>query len=201
MAWESGVMLVLSVVPFALAMSLSPGPNNIMIAAIASRHGAQRTLPYLLGTLVGISALMLAAGFGLGELFVRWPSAHGWLKAIGVAYLLWLAWRVATAPVSREMTADKPFGFVTGMLFQWLNPKAWMMALGAMSIFTTVGGAVHAETLLITLTCAAAFVPALVLWTMIGVTAKRFLTSTRSVAVFNASMGILIALSAGAVLV
>jgi hypothetical protein len=124
MAWESGVILVLSVVPFALAMSLSPGPNNIMIAAIASRHGAQRTLPYLLGTLLGISALMLAAGFGLGELFVRWPSAHGWLKTIGVAYLLWLAWRVATASVSRQIAADRPFGFVTGMLFQWLNPES-----------------------------------------------------------------------------
>jgi threonine/homoserine/homoserine lactone efflux protein len=201
MAWESGLMLMLSVVPFALAMSLSPGPNNIMIAAIASRHGARRTLPYLLGTLVGMSALMLAAGFGLGELFVRWPSAHGSLKAVGVAYLLWLAWRVATAPASREITADKPFGFLTGMLFQWLNPKAWMMALGAISIFTTVGGAVHAETLLITLTCSVAFVPALVLWTIIGVTARRFLTSARTVAVFNASMGVLIALSAGAVLV
>jgi threonine/homoserine/homoserine lactone efflux protein len=201
MTYESAMMLILAVAPFALAMSLSPGPNNIMIAAIAGRHGVRRTMPYLLGTLFGVTTLMLAIGLGLGSLFLRWPSAHSWLKIIGVAYMLWLAWCVATAPVSIQPPAERPFGFLTAVIFQWLNPKAWMMALGGFSIFTTVGGTIHAETLLIAFTFALAFVPAVSLWTVIGLTAKRFLNSKKSVAAFNAVMGILIVLSAGAVFV
>jgi threonine/homoserine/homoserine lactone efflux protein len=200
MTYEIGLALMVSVMPFALAMSMSPGPNNIMIAAIAGRHGARRTIPYLCGTLVGVTALMLAAGSGLGGVFLRWPGVHAWMKVLGVAYLLWLAWRVATATVSADTKADRPFGFFTAVLFQWLNPKAWMMTLGAFSIFTTVGGAVLAETLLITAAFALAFIPAVLLWTFIGLSARRFLTSRKAVTAFNVSMGLLIAFSAIAVL-
>jgi threonine/homoserine/homoserine lactone efflux protein len=200
MTFDSGAMLMLSVAPFALAMSLSPGPNNIMIAAIASRYGARRTVPYLLGTLTGVTALMLAAGFGLGEFFTSWPTAHAWLKMLGVAYLLWLAWRISTSPVSSSERVQRPFGFLTAVLFQWLNPKAWMMTLGAFSIFTSVGGELVAETVIITLTFILAFVPAVILWTGIGLSARHLLSSDRAIKTFNVSMGILIAASTVTVL-
>ncbi|MFN3953316.1 MAG: LysE family translocator [Pararhodobacter sp.] len=199
MTFDNGVMLMIAVAPFALAMSLSPGPNNIMIAAIASRYGAWRTTPYLLGTLVGLTALMLALGLGLGEIFVRWPTAHAWLKMLGVAYLLWLAWRIATTPLNTREGEQRPLGFGTAVLFQWLNPKAWVMTLGAFSIFTSVGGEVFAETLIITLTFALAFVPAVLLWTAIGLTARQLLKSNKAIRGFNIAMGVLIAISAATV--
>lgn len=200
MTFDSSAMLMLAVAPFALAMTLSPGPNNIMIAAIASRYGAWRTAPYLIGTLFGVTALMLAAGFGLGEVFSRWPTAHAWLKVLGVAYLLWLAWRVATSSLRDRDEAKRPLGFGTAVLFQWLNPKAWMMAMGAFSIFTSVGGDLVAETLVITLTFLLAFVPAVLLWTGIGVTARQLLRSQGAIKAFNIAMGMLIAASTVTVL-
>lgn len=199
MASDNPLMLVLAVAPFALAMSISPGPNNLMIAAIAGRHGARRTLPYLLGTVVGVSALLVSVGAGLGEVLLRWPQAHAWLKSVGVAYMLWLAWRIATASVAARAATGRPLGFGAALLFQWLNPKAWMMSIGAFSIFTTVGGGPRYELLLITGTFIIAFIPALALWTCVGVAARAFLVSTGARMAFNVTMAALIVLSAGLV--
>lgn len=197
---DSSTMLMLAVAPFALAMTISPGPNNMIIAAIAGQNGARGTMPYVLGTFVGVTALMLVLGLGAGEFLTRWPVLHSSLKVLGVVYLLWLAWRIAHGPSENRQEPIRSFGFGSGVVFQWVNPKAWMMTIGAFSTFTTVGGAVTAEILFITLTFVIAFIPAVALWTLVGLTARHVLRHHKAMKLFNICMAILIAASAVSVL-
>lgn len=188
--------LLLSLIWFACAASFTPGPNNIMVAASGANYGFRRTLPHMFGIAFGFTFMIVAVGLGLGQIFEANPQVHSILKWVGTAYLLYLAWRIATAGRPRGIDADsKPFSFMQAALFQWVNPKAWMMGVSALTAFTTAGGNYLAEMFLVAGTFFAVSIPAITVWCLFGAGIGRFLRSDRALTIFNWTMAGLIVAS------
>ncbi|MFM8614006.1 MAG: LysE family translocator, partial [Alphaproteobacteria bacterium] len=117
-----------ALIGFALTTSCTPGPNNAMLTASGANFGFRRAVPHMLGIILGFPAMVLAIGLGLGTVFTALPWLHLALKYVGAAYMLYLAWRIATAGRGKGAGAAKPIGFFEAAGFQWVNPKAWIMA-------------------------------------------------------------------------
>ncbi|XAW87388.1 LysE family translocator [Vibrio sp. CDRSL-10 TSBA] len=131
---------ILSVVLFAISSSVTPGPNNIMVMTSGLNFGVRRSLPLLGGICLGFALMLLMVGLGFAQLFSLFPSLSMLVKVVGTLYLLYLAWLIAISrDVGQSSSHTQPFGFIKGALFQWVNAKAWVVAIGAISAFTTVG--------------------------------------------------------------
>ncbi|HSI42570.1 MAG TPA: LysE family translocator [Xanthobacteraceae bacterium] len=181
---------------FAVAGAFTPGPNNLISAATGAAFGFRRTLPQILGVTLGFPLMVIAIGFGLGGLFVAIPQLHTLLKVAGAAYLLWLAWKIAGAGGPGAGTAPaQPPTLLQSALFQWVNPKAWTIALGVVPAFTTVGGDFVAEVLLIAVVMGIVTFPALSLWAGFGVALSRTLSDPRQQRLVNLIMAALVAAS------
>jgi threonine/homoserine/homoserine lactone efflux protein len=188
--------LVLAVLPFALSTTLTPGPNTILVTASAATFGFRRTVPLMLGILLGFPAMMLAVGWGLGELFESSPGVHATLRWVGAAYLLFLAWKIASARGSEASGAPgRPIGFLRSAAFQWVNPKAWIMSISALTTFTTVGGDTRREALVIVAVFTLVACAAIPAWALLGVAVGRFLSSERALRIFDANMAALLVAS------
>lgn len=187
---------ILAATGFAFAMAGTPGPNNTMVTASGANHGFRRTLPVAVGMGAGVAAIIFAVA-AAGGTIVSEPRVHLVLKWVGVAYLLWLAWRIATAPVGVTGEGDRrrPFTFVEGALLQLVNPKLWVMVAGAV---VTYGGSA-AQGLDVPTAFAVIFggatLASTLAWAGIGVGAGRFLANARSLRVFNRVMALLLVLS------
>jgi len=121
---------------FALVSSITPGPNNLMLMASGANFGLRRSVPHMLGMALGFVAMVFLVGIGLQQMFTTWPPAHTALKAVCVAYLLYLAWKIANAaPPERTASAGNPFTVLQAAAFRWVNPKAWARALTATSVY------------------------------------------------------------------
>lgn len=184
---------LLAVLGFALTMSITPGPNNVMIIASATNFGVVRTVPHMLGISIGFPAMLIALGLGPGMALVAYPLAHQLLKIAGALYLVFLAWKIATASgVGAADAPGRPLTFLQAALFQWLNPKAWVIALGALTAYTTVGGKLVTETLVIS----AIFVPvsllAVLVWAFGGIAVRRILQAPGALRAFNWGMALLL---------
>jgi len=189
---------MLPLLTFVLAMTITPGPNNIMITASGANFGFRRTIPHLLGIVIGFPVMTYAIGVGLGELFRTWPVVHMALKYVGTAYLLYLAYRIATAARGADAQGRaRPLTFLEAAAFQWANPKGWMMAVGAISAYTTVGGDPFLESLIIAVTFGVIAVPAVGVWALFGVAVGRLLRSDRALRFFNLTMAALLVASLG----
>jgi threonine/homoserine/homoserine lactone efflux protein len=181
---------------FAIAGSFTPGPNNIMLTASGANFGFRRTLPHILGICVGFPLMVAAVGIGLGRLFEAAPAIHAALKVVGSAYLLWLAWRIASAGSEEPDNAGaRPLSFFEAAIFQWVNPKAWIIAIGAISTFTIAGEAMLPQVLTIAAIFTLVSVPSATVWTLLGIGIARILRSPLALRLFNWSMGALLALS------
>jgi threonine/homoserine/homoserine lactone efflux protein len=188
--------LLLPLIWFACAAAFTPGPNNIMVAASGANYGFVRTLPHMFGIAFGFTFMIFAVGVGLGQVFKVYPQVHTGLKWAGTAYLLYLAWRIATAGRPRGVDAySKPLTFLQAALFQWVNPKAWMMGVSALTAFTTASGNYLAETLVVAGTFLAVSFPSISVWCLFGVGIGRFLKSDKALRVFNWTMAGLIVAS------
>lgn len=188
---------LVSVAGFALSMSATPGPNNAMVAASGATFGFRRTIPHMLGISVGFPAMMVAVAFGAGELFRALPWAHGALRWVGAAYLLWLAWRIATAkPTPPEGEAgSRPLSFTQAALFQWVNPKAWVVALGAVATYTVAGPDLALQAALIAAIFLAAALASTALWTLVGVGVGALVRTPAGLRAFNLAMAALLVAS------
>jgi threonine/homoserine/homoserine lactone efflux protein len=181
---------------FAAITSITPGPNNLMMLASGVNHGLKRSLPHLMGISIGFSFMVLAMGLGLHAVFVAAPMLQSILKYAGAAYLLWLAWQLATsAPLSTNKTSvAKPITFFGAAAFQWVNPKAWVMALGAVT--TYLPHAFHAADAVV---LAAVFgivnLPCVAVWAAFGTAMRQVLQNPKSVRVFNVVTASLLVLS------
>lgn len=182
-------MLLGPLVLFATAMCFTPGPNVVMITASAANFGFRRAVPQMLGITFGFGLMIMAAGVGLAGLFDAEPRLHMFLKYVGAAYLFYLAWRIAHADaVSKDSSRARPFNFVEGMLFTWVNPKGWVTAVGALATYTTVGGDVLQQTAVIASVLAGACFTSVVMWAAFGVAISHFLGTSRARAAFNWTM-------------
>jgi len=181
---------------FAAVMSLTPGPNVIMVTASAANFGFGRTIPQMLGITVGFGFLVMAVGLGLAGLVHAEPRLHTVLRYAGGAYLLYLAWCIARADASSSASARaKPIGVFEAALFQWINPKGWVFALGALAAYTTAGGDVLWETSIIAAVNAVAYLVSVVIWAGFGAAIGRLLDNPRARMAFNGSMAGLLVLS------
>jgi len=183
-------------IAFAAVMTLTPGPNVVLVTASGANFGFHRTIPQMLGITLGFGLMVIAAGFGLSGLVHSEPRLHAMLKYAGAAYFFYLAWRIAHADISSNAPARAtPIGFVEAALFTWMNPKAWISALGALAAYSTVGGDVIKETSLISAVLAAFCFVSLVIWAGFGAAIGRFLANPRARRTFNWSMAGLLVLS------
>jgi threonine/homoserine/homoserine lactone efflux protein len=166
---------------FAFVTSITPGPNNLMLLASGTNFGWRRSLPHLLGISFGFGVMLTLVGLGLGEVFTRFPGLHDALKWGSLAYLLYLAVKVATAapPAAQGSGQGRPMGFAAAALFQVVNPKAWAMALTAVTAYGELGiVALTAVFVLVNLPCCGS-------WALLGEQMRRWLHRPRALQAFN----------------
>ncbi len=120
---------------YAFVMSITPGPNNVMLTAAGANFGLRRTVPHLLGASCGFGVQVAGVCGGLGVLFIRWPPLQTALKWVGAGYLLYLGWQLLRARAGPAAGGGKPLTFAEGAAFQFLNPKAWVISLTAATLF------------------------------------------------------------------
>ena len=181
---------------FSSVMSLTPGPNVVMVTASAANFGFRRVIPHMLGITLGFGLLVMAVGLGLAGLFQAEPRLHLALKYLGAAYLLYLAWRIGRATGHGNASARaQPIGFVEAVLFQCINPKGWVFAVGTIAAYSTVGGNALRDTSVIAAVNAATCLMSVVLWGGFGTVIGRYLANPRLRAAFNWSMASLLVLS------
>ena len=176
---------------FAFVSSATPGPNNLMLMASGANFGFSRTIPHMLGISAGFMVMLFAVGSGLVQIFDRFPVIYDILKIGSVIYLLWLAWKIANAaPIQKRDDAGEPMTFLQAAAFQWVNPKAWAMALTAITVYlgdtSTIWLAAGA------LTFAVVNLPSVTIWTIAGQQLQRFLTNPHRLRIFNWTMAALL---------
>lgn len=180
---------------FTIAAAGTPGPSNALLTATGARVGVLRGLPALLGAGLGMWALMSAMALGLGALLLASPIVATAARWCGAAFLLWLAWKVATAGPLGE-SSGRPVGFVGAALFQWVNPKSWLICASATATFLDPGsGGAAAQAIGIGALFAAIATPCFVPWLAFGALLQRTLRSPRSARIVSVAMGLLLALS------
>jgi threonine/homoserine/homoserine lactone efflux protein len=188
--------ILLSVFLFALVSTATPGPNNIMVMTSGLNFGVWRTLPHYLGICIGFPAMVLAISMGLGKMFEAVPVMHQVIKVLGISYLVYLAWRIATTATEiRKDGASRPLSFWQAAAFQWVNPKAWVMAVGALATFTTVSGEVIYQALWIAAAFMVVAIPCVGAWLLGGAGLRRLLQKPAYRRWFNWTMGLLLVLS------
>ncbi len=176
---------------FALSTSITPGPNNIMVMTSGLNHGLRKTTPHYLGICLGFPAMVLAIGLGLGAIFMQLPMLHKIIKIVGIGYLLYLAWLIAkTKPELAE--SGKPLSFMQAVLFQWVNPKAWIMAMGAVATYTSLDGNILTEVAIITGIYLLVLFPAVGSWFLCGSRLQLLIKSPRQQRAFNICMALLL---------
>ena len=178
---------------FAVSAAFTPGPNNIMIMASGVNFGVRSSMPHFFGICFGFPTMFLATGFGLGALFIAYPVFHQTIKVVGLAYLTYLAWQIATSgKVEKGKVAGKPLTFIQAAIFQWVNPKAWIMGTSALAAFTQVGEPLVPQVLLIGSIFFVMTFPSAGVWLLFGSGLKEVLARPTVRRVFNVSMAILL---------
>ena len=185
---------ILAFLLFAIVAAGTPGPSNIILASTGANGGVRRGLPALFGQTVGMGFMIFVVALGLGSLVVARPWLLSILKWGGIAFLLWLAWKVATLRAGQATAATEIVGFWRMAAFQWLNPKSWLIATSAVGAYLQVGGAgVFAQSASLGLLFTLAAVPSCFVWLASGATLQRVLRTERARRAFNVAMGALLA--------
>lgn len=176
---------------FAFVSSSTPGPNNLMLMASGANFGYVRSIPHMLGISVGFMVMLFAVGAGLMQVFDRFPVIYDVLKIASVIYMLWLAWKIANAaPITKNADAGDPMTFLQAAAFQWVNPKAWAMALTAITVY--IGDASLPWLATGALVFAVVNLPSVSIWTIAGQQMQRFLTNPRRLRAYNWTMAALL---------
>ncbi len=188
-----------ALVIFAFVTSVTPGPNNLMLMASGANFGFRRTVPHMLGVGLGFVLMTFLVGIGLAGLFQTYPLTWTALEVVSVVYMLWLAWKIAHAAAPKDREAGgTPMTFLQAAAFQWVNPKAWAMAVTAVTLYAP-------DRSLWTVALVAAIfgavnLPSVSLWTLTGQHLRRVLTNPRRLTIFNWTMAGLLVLSLAPVL-
>ena len=185
---------------FAFVSSITPGPNNIMLTSSGVLFGFARSVPHLLGVTFGFGVLLALSAAGIGNLVLIMPSIHLVLKTLGSGYLLYLAWQLRKIAIRQDAAASrKPMSFLAAALFQFVNPKAWVMAISGSSAFLPPIQPVSMSILIFCLVFCAVNLPCVSLWAGAGAALRRYLAEPRWQRKFCAVMVLLTAYSALAI--
>jgi threonine/homoserine/homoserine lactone efflux protein len=190
------VALILASVPFMTSMGFTPGPNNIMVATSGVNFGFRATLPHILGVTFGYPFMLLLVGLGLAKIFTLLPATHAILTYVCIAYLLYLAWRIATAAAIGEgRRTARPIAFWQAVAFQWVNVKGWVAALSVVTTYTLVGPPLIPQVLALAAIALLVTLGSMLTWSMGGTVLRRYLRTDRHRRLFNYSMATLLLLS------
>lgn len=189
--------MLLSIATFTFSTVMTPGPNNIMLLSSGLTFGYKRTLPHILGVMLGFPMMVVLVGFGMGVIFDKYPFILSVLKIVGFFYLLWMAYKIATNISIYEVKdrEGKPFSFLQAAAFQWVNPKAWIMAITSISIFVTSIENPFIQVLSVATIYLLSGVISTNTWALGGVLLKQVLKSKKSVSIFNKTMAFLLIIS------
>lgn len=186
-------MEYLAIIVFVISTCVTPGPNNTLIMTSGLNYGIRHSMRHYFGICIGFPTMIVAVGLGIAGLFEQFPVLHVILKCAGAAYLSYLAWRIASTPISEfNETRGKPFTFLQAAAFQWVNPKAWVLAVGATVTYTVISDSYVFQVL----TIASLFMifgsPCTLLWLWFGASLKTILLKPSYVRIFNISMATLL---------
>lgn len=185
---------LLALIGFAFVTSVTPGPNNMMLLASGVNFGFRRTLPHMAGVAGGFVVMAFLVGLGLAGLFRSFPASLLVLKAASVVYMLWLAWKIARAGAPGAGEArPRPMSFLQAAAFQWVNPKAWAMALGALAAYLPVPS--PAGSLAVAAVFGAVNLPTVAIWAAAGQGLRHALTRPAALRAFNWTMAVLLTAS------
>jgi threonine/homoserine/homoserine lactone efflux protein len=180
---------------FALVASITPGPNNTMLLASGVNFGFRRTLPHVFGISAGVVLLVLSVGFGLGEAFRHFPALYTALEIASIGYLLYLAWKIGTSvEVKLRKGERRPMKFHEAIAFQWVNPKAWMMALTAVTTIHVSENFGH-NVMLMAVVFYFIGLPCICLWAGFGTAMRQVLTDPKRLRIFNVAMALSLVLT------
>lgn len=190
--------LFLSLLGFLWVAAVTPGPNNMLLTTSGANAGFLRSVPLMLGIMLGMQLMLVLVAFGVGSLILLYPALHLLLKITGSVYLLWLSWKIATAPyevldTDRPLSGGKPLPLWQGGLLQLINPKAWLMSLGAVASFSLPGTGYRMSVLAISAAMLLVNLVAGILWLGFGTVIGRWLNSPQAWKLFNVVMGLLTA--------
>lgn len=178
---------LLPMMMYCFVMSITPGPNNLMLTASGANFGYRMTLPQVMGCVMGNVALTLIACAGLGHVFLVWPTGQVALRTGGALYLVWLAWKLARSRIGAAQ-ALRPLTFFKGLIFQATNPKSWIRAITLASVFMPAGANPLTASLAISAIGAVIGFPCVSAWALFGVAMRGVLSDPRKQRVFNLVM-------------
>ncbi len=183
--------IFLALAGFALGTVITPGPNNLMLMASGANFGFRRTVPHMLGVGLGFPMMIVPVGLGVMQLFDLYPPLVRVMEVLSVVYMLWLAWKIANAAAPGEGQASgRPMTFLQAVAFQWVNPKAWAMALGAITLYATdrtLGAILWVAGTYVMMGCISTTT-----WTVLGQQLRRVLTNPARLRLFNGAMAALL---------
>ena len=180
---------------FSFVSSVTPGPNNIMLFASGVNFGLRRSVPHMLGISFGFGVLLTAVGAGLGAVLDRLPLVFLLIKVLGGVYMIYLAWRIArSGPPESGAASARPMRFIEAAGFQWVNPKAWVMAAVAMAAYTTEGS-YALNVAIVVATFSLVNLPTISVWAVFGLAMRRALTNPKVLRAFNITMAVALVLS------
>jgi threonine/homoserine/homoserine lactone efflux protein len=178
---------------YSFVMSITPGPNNVMLTASGATFGFRRTIPHLLGVSVGFGIELLLVCAGLGAVFTRWPEIQAMLRWVGAIYLLYLGARMLASAPANAASSARPVTFLEAAVFQFLNPKAWIMTITAATLFLPHELGMLAAGAYMLLIMVIMNMPCTAVWALFGSSLRRFLDRPASRMGFNAAMAVALA--------
>ena len=188
--------MLLSITSFTLAGVMTPGPNNIMLLSSGLTYGYKNTIPHILGVMLGFPLMVIFVGLGIGAVFEVFPMLFTILKVIGVSYLFWMAWQIANSNGDIKTSKNnKPFSFLQAATFQWVNPKAWVMAITSTLSFITNPEHGFVQVCIIAFIYMLSGFVSTNSWTLGGVYLKKLIKNALHVRIFNVTMAVLIVAS------
>jgi len=191
--------MIAALFSFLLVSSITPGPNNIMLAISGVNFGLRRTFPQMLGISAGLLLIIIGIGLGLGTVFSHYPLVRQALRIGGIVYTLWLSWKIATAGSLGGGDMPHPLRFSGAFAFQWVNPKLWVMAVATVALYVRPGHTL-ADTALVTGLVVLINWPVMLFWAGFGVGLRDMLQNPSRIRVFNVVMGLALAASVLALL-
>lgn len=195
LAWMASLLM------FSVVMAFTPGPNNLMATSSGLTHGVRRTVPLILGVMAGFLALMAVAAAGVGALLLADPRAALALRLLGAGYMLWMAWKLWSSRPALDVETRPPLRAWHGAVLQIVNPKAWMMAVAAISIYVAPSRDFGFQLALVTAIIEAFSFASMMTWATFGAGLRAALGAPDRIRRVNQAMAVLAALTAALIFV
>jgi len=178
---------------FGVIAAITPGPNNVMLTTTGLNFGVRRGIPHLLGICIGFPVMLALIGLGFGTLFQLYPVLHEIIKIIGIVYLLYLAWKIASSSGGiSTVSQSRPINFWQSAAFQWINPKAWIMGSSALAAYTTLDDNFFVQVTIVCITFMIITFPCAGVWLVFGAGLQKFLRDPAHLKLFNIAMALLL---------